>query len=99
MSCATLTTVSRPGHVRDAEGAHRHPDVLADVLVDLLDRDPGLVLVAPELRGRGEEDAVDDEAGAFAARMGTLRICCANVDAAWVVSGAVSRPRSPRSGA
>ena len=30
--------------------------------------------------------------GHSAARMGTLRICCANVDAAWVVSGAVISP-------
>ena len=42
-------------HGNDAGGAH--------ALVDLLDREALLLLLAPDLRDAGVEDAVDDEAG------------------------------------
>src|SRR4051794_39794353 len=43
-------------HVGDPERAHRHLGLLGDELVELLDVDPGLVLVAPDLAGGGDQD-------------------------------------------
>src|SRR4051794_12711182 len=45
-------------HVGDPERAHRHLGLLGDELVELLDVDPRLVLVAPDLAGGGDQDAV-----------------------------------------
>src|SRR4051812_4420537 len=53
------------GHVGHAERAHRHLDLFPDELVELLHRHAGLVLIAPDLRRDGGQDAIDHEAGAF----------------------------------
>src|SRR3954468_21032742 len=54
-------------HVGHAERAHGHVGLLLDELVERLDVDAGLVLVAPDLRRGGDQDAVDHEARALAA--------------------------------
>src|SRR4051794_12179973 len=59
-------------HVGDPERPHRHLGLLADELVELLDVDPRLVLVAPDLARGGDEDAVDHEAGTLVAADGHL---------------------------
>src|SRR5690349_1176122 len=56
-----------PAHVGDLEDAHRHLRLLLHERVDRLGRGARLVLVAPDLRGRGAQDPVDDEAWALGA--------------------------------
>src|ERR1700759_2378447 len=53
------------GHVGDAERAHRHLRLLLHDAVDLLEGGARLVLVAPDLARRRDEDAVDHEARAL----------------------------------
>src|SRR5215217_2425279 len=60
------------GHVGEVEGSHRHQLRVGQRLVDVLHVDARLVLVAPDLRRRRGEDAVDDEAGALRAADGHL---------------------------
>src|SRR4051812_30032724 len=52
-------------HVGHPERPHRHLRALAQELVDLLHGRAGLVLVAPGLGGRADQDAVDHEARAL----------------------------------
>jgi hypothetical protein len=65
----------------------------ADALVDRLDRQALLLLLAPDLGDPGVEDPVDDEArGPRAQVIGCLRIAWANVTVAPTVSAEVSSP-------
>src|SRR4051794_15939237 len=59
-------------HVGEVEGAHRHELGVRERLVDLLDVRAGLILIAPDLRRRRGEDAVDHEARALRAAHGHL---------------------------
>src|SRR5688572_27842381 len=54
-------------HVGQVERPHRREALALDELVDVLDVDARLVLVAPDLGGQRHQDAVDDEAGNLAA--------------------------------
>ncbi len=55
-----------PEQVDEEERAHRRDVGGADGLVDLLDRQPLLLLCTPDLTDGGVEDPVDDEPGNLA---------------------------------
>src|SRR5205085_10411344 len=61
-----------PEKVAEVVGADGHCAGAGDALVDALDREPLVLLLAPHLGDAGVEDAVDDEAGDLGAGDGLL---------------------------